>query len=156
MALSESDRPLIELIAGHHAGVLTTIKSDGRPQLSNVNYHYYPASGSGPGAGSGSGEAGLIKVSITADRAKYRNLLRDPRASLHVTSGDFWTYAVAESNAEFSEVAADEHDPAVQELIELFRDVQGEHSDWDDYRRAMVADRRVVLRLPIHRVYGMA
>lgn len=152
MVLSESDRALIELIAGHQAGVLTTIKSDGRPQLSNVNYHYYPAAGSD----SGSGAAGLIKVSITADRAKYRNLLRDPRASLHVTSGDFWTYAVAESTAEFSEVAADEHDPAVQELVELFRDVQGEHSDWDDYRRAMVADRRVVLRLPIHRVYGMA
>ena len=98
----------------------------------------------------------MIKVSITADRAKYRNLLRDPRASLHVSAPDFWSYAVAEAEAEFSAVAADPHDAAVQELIELFRDVQGEHPDWDDYRRAMVADRRVVLRLPISRVYGMA
>lgn len=145
MALSEPDRPLIELIAAGHAGVLTTIKSGGRPQLSNINYAYYPDTG----------QAGLIKVSITADRAKYRNLLRDPRASLHVTTPDFWAYAVAEAEAELSPVAAAEDDPTVQELVELFRDVQGEHPDWPDYRRAMVTDRRVVLRLPIERVYGM-
>ena len=147
MALSESDRRLIELIADRNGGVLTTIKSDGRPQLSNVSYHYYPGTGA---------EFGTIKVSITADRAKYRNLLRDPRASLHVTTPDFWAYAVAEATAELSAVAAAEDDETVRELIELFRDVQGEHSDWDDYRRAMVADQRVVLRLPVSRVYGMA
>jgi PPOX class probable F420-dependent enzyme len=139
-----TDSALLDLIASHQAGVLSTIKSDGRPQLSNVNYHYYPAA-----AGSG-----LIKVSITADRAKYHNLQRDPRASLHVSTSDFWSYAVAEADAEFSAVAADPHDDAVEELIQLFRDVQGEHSDGEDYRRAMVADQRVVLRLPISRVYG--
>ena len=147
MPLSESDRRLVELIAGRHGGVLATIKTDGRPQLSNVNYHYYP----GPDGG-----FGTIKVSITADRAKYRNLLRDPRASLHVTTPDFWAYAVAEATAELSPVAVDPTDDTVRELVELFRDVQGEHPDWDDYRRAMVADQRVVLRLPISRVYGMA
>ena len=147
MAPSESDRRLVELIADRSGGVLTTIKSDGRPQLSNVSYHYYP----GPDGG-----FGTIKVSITADRAKYRNLLRDPRASLHATAPDFWSYAVAEATAELSPVAVDPTDDTVRELIELFRDVQGEHPDWDDYRRAMVADQRVVLRLPISRVYGMA
>jgi PPOX class probable F420-dependent enzyme len=147
MALSESDRSLLELIADRDGGVLTTLKADGRPQLSNVGYHYYPGR---------NGEFGVIKVSITADRAKYRNLVRDPRASLHVTTPDFWSYAVAEAEAELSPVAADPADDTVRELVELFRDVQGEHSDWDDYRRAMVADRRVVLRLPISRVYGLA
>ncbi|HET6208946.1 MAG TPA: PPOX class F420-dependent oxidoreductase [Jatrophihabitans sp.] len=159
MALSESDRRLVELIAERDGGVLTTLKADGRPQLSNVSYHYYP----GPAGESGSitefggiSEFGLIKVSITADRAKYRNLVRDPRVSLHVTTPDFWAYAVAEAEAELSPVAADPGDDTVRELVELFRDVQGEHPDWDDYRRAMVADRRVVLRLPISRVYGLA
>jgi PPOX class probable F420-dependent enzyme len=146
MALSESDRRLIELIATRQGGVLITLKADGRPQLSNINYHYYPA---------GDDQFGVIKVSITADRAKYRNLLRDARASLHVTTPDFWAYAVAEADAELSAVAADPQDETVQELVELFRDVQGEHPDWADYRRAMVADRRVVLRLPVNRVYGM-
>jgi len=147
MALSESDRRLVELIAGGNHGVLTTIKTDGRPQLSNISYHYYP----GP-----DGEFGTIKVSITADRAKYRNLLRDPRASLHVSSADFWAYTVAEATAELSPVAAEQADATVDELVELFTDVQGEHPDWDDYRRAMVADQRVVLRLPVSRVYGTA
>jgi PPOX class probable F420-dependent enzyme len=147
MALSETDGRLIELIAGGHGGVLCTLKADGRPQLSNINYHYYPRQDD---------RFGVIKVSITADRAKYRNLLRDHRASLHVSTPDFWAYAVAEADAELSAVAADPQDDTVRELIELFRDVQGEHPDWDDYRRAMVADRRVVLRLPVNRVYGMA
>lgn len=145
---TDGQSKLLEFIAAGHAGVLCTIKSDGRPQLSNVNYAYSP--------GRSAGEFGLIRVSITADRAKYRNLLRDPRASLHASSGDFWAYAVAEADAELSAVAAEPNDEVVQELIELFRDVQGEHSDWADYRRAMVRDQRVVLRLPISRVYGLA
>ena len=61
---------------------------------------------------------------------------------------------VGHSRAELSEVAADPHDAAVEELVELFRAVQGEHPDWDEYRAAMVADRRLVLRLPVDRVYG--
>ncbi len=151
--LPESGAPLLELIAAQHAGVLSTIKTDGRPQLSNISYHYYPAPAPGE---AGIAEAGIVKVSITADRAKYRNLRRDPRASLHVTTPDFWAYAVAEGTAELSEVASQPDDAAVDELVELFRDIQGEHPDWADYRRAMVADQRVVLRLPISRVYGMA
>jgi PPOX class probable F420-dependent enzyme len=134
---------LLDLVAQGHQGVLATIKADGRPQLSVVNYAYYP-------------DQRLVKVSITASRAKYRNLLRDPRASLQVIRPDGWAYAVLESTAELSAVATDEHDEAVEELVELFRAVQGEHRDWDDYRRAMVADQRVVLRLPIERAYGTA
>ena len=134
MTLTDADRPLLDLIAAGHDGVLVALKKDGRPQLSNISYAYFP-------------DQQQIKISITATRAKYHNLRRDPRASLYVTSSDFWAYAVAEGDAELSAVAADEHDPAVEELIEVFRAVQGEHPDWDDYRRAMVADRRVVVRL---------
>ncbi len=137
-----SDDALHALLAECPHGVLVTLKRDGRPQLSNISYAYFPASRQ-------------VKVSITATRAKYFNLRRDPRASLHVTSSDFWAYAVAESTAELSAVAADPRDEAVAELIEVYRAVTGgEHEDWDDYRRAMVADRRVVLRLPVQRLYG--
>ena len=141
--MSDSERALLDLIAARNGGVLVTLKRDGRPQLSNINYGYYA-------------EDRLIKVSITATRAKYRNLQRDPRASLHVSSPDFWSYAVIESTAELSPIASEPDDATVEELIELYRRVAGkEHPDWDDYRRAMVADQRVVLRLPIERVYGM-
>ncbi|MBL3668491.1 PPOX class F420-dependent oxidoreductase [Streptomyces sp. M2CJ-2] len=133
---------LLALIGDHNGGVLVTLKQDGRPQLSNVNHAYYP-------------DERLIRVSITDDRAKTRNLRRDPRASYHVTTPDRWAYTVAEGTAELSPVAADPHDETVRELIRLYRDVNGEHPDWDDYRAAMVRDRRLVLRLRVERAYGI-
>ncbi|MFB7224769.1 PPOX class F420-dependent oxidoreductase [Streptomyces sp. NPDC002596] len=132
---------LLRLIAEEDGGVLVTLKRDGRPQLSNVNHFYYP-------------EERIIRVSITEGRAKTRNLRRDPRASYHVTSKDRWAWTVADGTAELSPVAADPHDATVEELITLYRDVQGEHPDWDDYRSAMVRDRRIVLRLHVEHVYG--
>jgi PPOX class probable F420-dependent enzyme len=138
-----TDDALFSLLASRHDGVLATIRSDGRPQLSNVNYAFDEA-------------ARTIRVSITDDRAKTRNLRRDPRASLHVTTGKFWPYTVAEGTAELSPVAADPGDATVEELIDLYRSIQGEHPDWDDYRTAMVEDRRLVLRLAVDRVYGIA
>ncbi|MBV2358006.1 PPOX class F420-dependent oxidoreductase [Streptomyces sp. J2-1] len=133
---------LIRLLAETRGGVLVTLKADGRPQLSNVSHAYYP-------------DERLIRVSVTDDRAKTRNLRRDPRASYHVTSVDRWAYTVAESTADLSPVAADPHDATVDELVRLYRDILGEHPDWDDYRASMVRDHRLVLRLPVERVYGI-
>ncbi|MFE4693882.1 PPOX class F420-dependent oxidoreductase [Streptomyces sp. NPDC056749] len=132
---------LLRLIGQYDGGVLVTLKRDGRPQLSNVNHAYYP-------------DEGVIRVSITEDRAKTRNLRRDPRASYHVTSDDRWAWTAADVTAELTPPAADPHDAVVEQLVTLYRDVQGEHPDWDDYRRAMVQDRRVVLTLRIDHVYG--
>ncbi len=66
------------------------------------------------------------------------------------------SYAVAEGDAELSPVAADPHDDTVEGLIALYRGVQGEHPDWDEFRQAMVADQRVLPRIAVTRVYGMA
>ena len=132
---------LPRLVGEHDGGVLVTLKGDGRPQLSNVNHAYHP-------------EEGVIRVSITEDRAKTRNLRRDPRASYHVTSDDRWAWTVADATAELTPPAADPHDATVEQLVALYRDVRGEHPDWDDYRRVMVQDRRVVLTLRIGHVYG--
>ncbi|MEV7399978.1 PPOX class F420-dependent oxidoreductase [Streptomyces sp. NPDC091267] len=134
---------LLRLLAEGNSGVLVTLKRDGRPQLSNVNHFYYP-------------DEHIIRVSVTEDRAKTRNLRRDPRASYHVTSEDRWAWTVADGTADLTPVAADPDDDTVAELIRLYRDVQGEHPDWDDYRRAMVRDRRVVLRLHVEHVYGQS
>lgn len=141
-AMDERDDELLRLLGDVNGGVLATLKRDGRPQLSNVNHAYDP-------------ETRVIRVSITDDRAKTRNIRRDPRVSYHVTSADRWNYAVVEGTAELSGVAAHPHDAAVEELVDLFRAVQGEHPDWDEYRAAMVADRRLVLRIPVDRVYGL-
>ena len=136
------DDKLLALIADNSLGVLATIKRDGRPQLSNVTYHFDT-------------RALTVEVSVTEPRAKTRNLRRDPRASLLVSSEDGWAYAVAEGTATLSEPAASPDDDTVESLITLYRSVAGEHPDWDEYRRAMVVDRRVLLRLPIHHLYGM-
>jgi PPOX class probable F420-dependent enzyme len=124
---------------GH--GVLVTLRRDGRPQLSNVLHTYNPATR-------------LVRVSITADRAKARNLARDPRASYHVTSDDFWSWAVADGTAELTPVAADPRDATVAELVDMYRAISGEHPDWDEYRAAMVADGRLAVRLHVEHVYG--
>lgn len=136
------DDKLLALIADNSLGVLATIKRDGRPQLSNVTYHFDP-------------RAMTIEVSVTEPRAKTRNLRRDPRASLLVSSEDGWCYAVAEGDAVLSAPAAAPDDETVESLVTLYRNVAGEHPDWDDYRQAMVLDRRVLLRLPISHLYGM-
>lgn len=136
------DDKLLALISGNSVGVLATIKADGRPQLSNVSYYFDP-------------RQVTIAVSITEPRAKTRNLRRDPRASIHVSSDDGWAYAVAEGDAILTPPAAAPDDDTVEALIALYRNIAGEHPDWDDYRRAMVDDRRVMLTLPISHVYGM-
>jgi PPOX class probable F420-dependent enzyme len=142
MARHVFDDKLLAVIAGNSLGVLATIKRDGRPQMSNVTYHFDPRNL-------------VVEVSITEPRAKTRNLRRDPRASILVSSDDGWSYAVAEGNAILSAPAASPHDDTVEELIVLYRNIAGEHPDWDDYRRAMVTDRRVLLKMPIAHVYGM-
>ena len=130
-----------ELIGARRQGVLVTLRKDGWPQLSNVNYGW-------------DAQSQTIRVSTTDDRAKTYNLRRDPRASFHVASDDFWSYVVVDGRAELSAVAQDPNDAAVGELIDLYRAVQGEHPDWDDYRAAMVRDRRLVVRLWAERAYG--
>jgi PPOX class probable F420-dependent enzyme len=134
---------LLALLADHHGGIVTTIKRDGRPQLSNVSYTYDPA-------------RRLIRASITDGRAKTRNLRRDPRVSFYVTADDFRSYVVAEGDAELTPVAAAPGDATVDELVEVYRAIAGEHPDWAEYRQAMVDDGRLVLRIPVTRVYGMA
>ena len=121
--------------------VLTTIRDNGLPQLSNVIYTV--------------DDDGVFRVSITATRAKYKNLQKRPWAALHISSEDFWSYVVLEGDAELAPVAATPDDPAVDELVELYRSLAGEHPDWDEYRKAMVEEQRSTLRVRPTRAYGM-
>lgn len=135
------DDKLRDLLATSTQGVLVTLKRDGRPQLSNVSYKFAD---------------GVIRISVTDGRAKTRNLLRDPRASFYVTNDTFRRYVVAEGTASLSDVATRPDDAATDELVELYRSVAGEHPDWDEYRAAMVADERRVVRIPVEKIYGLA
>lgn len=131
----------IEHLRGEQRGVLITQRSDDRPQSSNIIYAV--------------DDSGVIRISVTADRAKTKNLERKPVASLHVSRKDFWAYVVVDADVELSPVAAAADDDTVDELVELYRAMRGEHDDWDGYRRTMVDDKRLVVRLTPTHAYGM-
>jgi PPOX class probable F420-dependent enzyme len=139
--MSDADPRLLAFVADHSWGVLAAVKSNGRPHLSNVGYAY-------------DAERRLFRVSVTADRVKTRLLAADPRVTLHVASKDFWTWVAVEGTADLTPVAADPHDATVDELVEYYRGVSGEHENWDEYRAAMVADRRLVVRFTPEHAYG--
>jgi PPOX class probable F420-dependent enzyme len=128
-------------VAERKNAMLLAIKSDGRPQSSNIAYVV--------------NDAGQILISVTEGRAKTKNLRRDPRASLHVNRDDFWAYVVVEANVELTPVAASPDDDTVDRLVEYYRAVAGEHDNWDEYRQAMVDDQRLILTLTPTHAYGM-
>jgi PPOX class probable F420-dependent enzyme len=121
-------------------GILIALKSDGRPQSSNIAYVV--------------GDDGVIRISVTNGRAKTSNLRRDPRASLHVNRDDFWAYAVIEADVTLTPVAESVDDATVDQLVEYYRAVAGEHDNWPDYRQTMVDDRRLLLELHPTHAYG--
>jgi PPOX class probable F420-dependent enzyme len=125
------DRAGLEaFVAPRHRGVLLTTRADGRPQSSLVTM------------GLSSGE---ILISSYPERAKVHNVRRDPRVSVVVMSDEF--------NGEWVQVdgtgrVVDLPD-AVEELVEYFRCISGEHSDWDEYREAMVRQGKCLIRVAI-------
>lgn len=137
------DQQVSDFVAQRNVGSLATLKRDGRSQLSNVSYAY-------------DAKSGLVRMSLTDDRAKVKNLRRDGRASLLVQSSDGWTYVVVEGEVTLTEPASAPDDATADELVEVFRAIAGkEHSDWDEYRAAMVRDKRLVGRLRVTHTYGL-
>jgi PPOX class probable F420-dependent enzyme len=131
----------LELLGTRGSGVLSTIKKDGRAQLTIVGYAL-------------DASRRLVRVSLTDGRAKTANLRRDPRCSMLVTRPEFRPWVTVEGTAQLTDTAADPHDATVEELIDLYRAVAGEHPDWDEYRAAMVSDRRLVLSFTVDHAYG--
>jgi PPOX class probable F420-dependent enzyme len=137
------DPEISALVASQHLGTLATLKRDGRPQLSNVSYTYDDSTG-------------LVRMSLTGDRAKVKNLRRDPRASMLVQTQGGWIYGVVEGDMELSDVTTDPHDAAAEELVDVYRAVAGkEHPDWDEYRAAMIEQGRLVATLTVTHGYGL-
>ena len=122
-----------DFLRAHHRAVLATSRADGRPQLSPVLCV--------------ADDEGRVLISTRETAVKTRNLRRDPRASLCVfTDGFFGEWVQAEGDAEIISLP-----DAMDLLIDYYRRVAGEHSDWADYRAAMVRDRRVIVRITLTR-----
>jgi len=122
----------LEFIAKHHRAVLATTRADGHPQLSLV-----AAAVEGRG----------VVVSTRETAIKTKNLRRRPYASLIVFTDNFYGDSVqVEGPAEVVELPE-----AMDGLVAYYRQISGEHPDWDDYRSAMRRDQRVLLRITVER-----
>jgi len=119
----------LRFAASRRNAVLTTLRADGRPQQSVIFFH---------------AQGDRFSISITDTRAKTRNLRRDPRAALFVPSDDVFMWASLDGIVELSEVARHPDDPVVDLLVDFYRSSNGEHPDWAEYRKAMVADQRLL------------
>ncbi len=117
----------------HHRAILATYHPGGRLQLSPVLV--------------GVDDAGRAVISTRETAVKTRNLLADPRASLCVTTDAFFgEWIQVDGHAEVVRLPE-----ALPLLEDYYRGISGEHPNWEEYRSAMVAQRRVLLRITITR-----
>lgn len=137
-----SDDALSDLLSRQQFGTLATNKRSGHPHLTTMLYGWDP-------------EARIVRLSTTADRVKVRHLRRDPRAALHVSGGDVWSFAVAEGEAEVSEITTVPGDAVGRELLAMIPEA-AKPEDEDAFLEQLVAERRVVIRLKVSRLYGTA
>jgi len=122
-----------QFLREHENAVLATWRRDGRLQMSPVTV--------------GLDAAGRAIISSRETAYKVRNLHRDPRAALCVFVEAFTgPWVQIEGTAEVVTLPE-----AMEALIAYYRRLAGEHPDWEDYRRAMTADRRALIRITIER-----
>jgi PPOX class probable F420-dependent enzyme len=136
------EKDLFELIAANNEAALAIVKRDGYPQLSNIFYLWDPVER-------------IARITTTDQRVKARVLRRDPHAALYVRGAHFYSWAVAEGDAEVSEVTTTPGDAVARELLPIYEMI-GEASDQDAIFARMIEERRLVIRLRVKRVYGMA
>jgi PPOX class probable F420-dependent enzyme len=119
----------IELARSNHHTILATRRADGRPQISPVV--------------SAVDDGGRVLISTREAAAKVLNLRRDPQASVCVLADNFFgDWAQLDGTTEIVAL------PEAMDLLEfIYRQVSGEHPDWEEFRQAMVQQRRVVLRI---------
>jgi len=132
-----------QFLHDHPQGVLTSFRRNGMPQLSIVTV--YPRDGG-------------VGVSITETRAKFKNLLRDPRCAILVSHADWWSgFLVFEGRAEMVHSGNADAEALRQARRHIFSATTRRRSaDWDQYDRITEADKRVALIVRPAHIYGSA
>ncbi len=124
---------LLEFVRPRHQAILSTTRRDGRPQMSPNTL--------------GVDDNGRLVISSYPMRAKVHNIRRNPAVSVCVLSDDFGgEWVQVDGTAEIVDLP-----DAVEPLVEYFRNIAGEHPDWDEYRQAMVDQGKVLIRIEIER-----
>lgn len=120
---------LLDFVRPRHRALLLTRRADGSPQASPLTC--------------GVDDSGRIVVSTYPERAKTRNAKRDPRVSVLVLSDD-WNGPWVQIDGSAEVIDSPE---SVEPLVEYFRNISGEHPDWDEYREAMVKQGKSIIRV---------
>ncbi len=123
---------LLEFVRPRHQMILVTSRADGSLQLSPVT--------------GGVDDDGRIVIATYPERAKTRNARRRPQVSLMVLS-DEWNGAWVQVDGEAEVLDATAGEEALDAFVTYFRNISGEHSDWDEYRQAMVDQGKSLLRV---------
>ncbi|TQE37986.1 TIGR03618 family F420-dependent PPOX class oxidoreductase [Streptomyces ipomoeae] len=137
-----SDEALSDLLGRQQFGTLATVKRSGHPHMTTMVYSW-------------DADARVLRFSTTADRIKVKHLRNDPHAALHVQGGDMWSFAVAEGKAEVSEITTVPGDEVGRELLGMIP-TAAKPEDKAAFLEQLVAERRVVIRLKVDRLYGTA
>jgi PPOX class probable F420-dependent enzyme len=122
----------LDFITHNHRAVLATSRADGNPQLSLV---------------AAAVDDDTVVVSTRETAVKTKNLRRRPRASLVVFTDNFYGNSV-QVEGPVEVVSLPE---AMDGLVAYYRQISGEHPNWDEYRSAMEQERRVLLRITVER-----
>ncbi|UMB69102.1 PPOX class F420-dependent oxidoreductase [Mycobacterium paraterrae] len=120
---------LLDFVRPRHRMVLTTFRADGSLQSSPVT--------------GGVDDQGRLVIASYPQRAKSANIRRTPKASVVVLSDEFnGAYVQVDGDAEVIDVP-----DAVDGLVDYYRAIAGEHPDWEEYRSAMVSQRKCLIRV---------
>jgi PPOX class probable F420-dependent enzyme len=123
----------LEFVRTNHKAVMVTRRRDEGAQTSPITV--------------GVAGDGLV-VSSRETAYKVKNLRRDPRVTLCVVSDAFFgPWIQVDGRAEIVSLPE-----AMEGLVDYYRGISGEHPDWDDYRRAMEEQKRVLVRVSIEKV----
>lgn len=120
-------------------GTLITLRRDGRAQSSDITYWVRDSK---------------VEISLTESRAKTRNMAADPRVVLHVSDPSTMSYVSLDGVAELSPTTERSGDATSDALVEYYRSVAGEHPDWDEYRQAMIDEKRLIATITINTAVG--
>jgi PPOX class probable F420-dependent enzyme len=120
-----------DFIRENHRGILATRRKEGGLQMSPIAV--------------GIDKDGRAVISSREPAYKVRNLQRDPRASVCVFTDNFFgEWIQIDGTAEILSLPE-----ALEPLVDYYRTSWGEHPDWEDYRQAMVRDKRLLIRIQI-------
>ena len=130
----------LEWAGNRKHAALITLRKDGRAQSSDIVYVI---------------KDGVFVISLTESRAKTKNMRRDNRIVLHLSSPDEWSYLSFDGTVELSNATMSVDDATNDALVQYYEDISGgPHPDWDEYRKAMVEEGRLFARFTPASVVG--